>query len=139
MTKFQTLLAAASLCISLALAPAQPLNPATLLKPLADEWPTYSGDYTGRRYSKLTQINQTTVKNLTLAWAARVTAGDGGGRGGFGAAPTIVGGEGSGEFGAGATANIKGAILQVNGVLYVSAPDNAWAMDARDGHVLWHY
>jgi len=24
------------------------LDPATLLKPLSDSWPTYSGDYTGR-------------------------------------------------------------------------------------------
>ena len=37
------------------------LDPAAILKPLADSWPTYSGDYTGRRYSALTQINQSTV------------------------------------------------------------------------------
>ena len=30
-------------------------------------------------------------------------------------------------------------VLQVNGILYVSVPDNAWAVDARDGTVLWHY
>ncbi len=30
-------------------------------------------------------------------------------------------------------------MLQVNGVLYVTSPDNAWALDARDGHELWHY
>ena len=29
-----------------------------LHKPLADAWPTYSGDYSGRRFSALTQINQ---------------------------------------------------------------------------------
>ena len=29
--------------------------------------------------------------------------------------------------------------LQVNGILYVSVPDNAWAVDARDGTILWHY
>ena len=34
---------------------------------------------------------------------------------------------------------ISGAVLQVNGILYVSVPDNAWAVDARDGRVLWHY
>ena len=28
---------------------------------------------------------------------------------------------------------------EVNGILYFSTPDNAWAMDARDGHELWHY
>ena len=28
---------------------------------------------------------------------------------------------------------------QVDGVLYVTAPDNVWAMDARDGRLLWQY
>jgi len=51
------------------------LDPAAILKPLADSWPTYSGDYSGRRYSALTQINQTTVKGLSLSWVARLTAG----------------------------------------------------------------
>lgn len=74
------------------------LDPASLLKPLGDSWPTYSGDYTGRRYSSPKQINQMTVKNLTLAWPPRLVAGAGStggfGRGGGGGAPVIVGGEG---------------------------------------------
>jgi alcohol dehydrogenase (cytochrome c) len=111
------------------------LDPSAILKPLSDSWPTYSGDYSGKRYSTLTQINQDTVKNLTLAWVARLSAGPGAFVGGT---PTIVGGEGSADF-AGGGVTIKGSILQVDGVLYVSAPDNAWAVDARDGHVLWHY
>ncbi len=37
-----------------------------------DSWPTYHGDYTGRRYSTLRQINTTNVKGLTLAWVYRV-------------------------------------------------------------------
>jgi alcohol dehydrogenase (cytochrome c) len=121
------------------------LDPASILKPLSDSWPTYSGDYTGRRYSSLTQVNQSTVKNLTLAWMVRLTggtgAGGGGGFGGFGGprTPTIVGGEGSEEFAGFGNASIKGAILQVDNVLYVTAPDNVWALDARDGHELWHY
>jgi len=41
---------------------AQPLDPASLLKPLGESWPTYSGDYSGKRYSSLTQINQANVK-----------------------------------------------------------------------------
>ena len=56
-------------------------------KPLADSWPTYSGDYTGRRYSALKQINTGNVKSLTLAWVARVNPGSvnaGAGGGGFG-------------------------------------------------------
>ena len=49
----------------------------------------------------------------------------------------IVGGEGTGEFSAGGAPTIKGTVLMVNDVLYVTAPDNVWALDARDGHVLW--
>jgi alcohol dehydrogenase (cytochrome c) len=32
------------------------LDPADIVRPLADSWPTYSGDYSGKRYSSLTQI-----------------------------------------------------------------------------------
>src|SRR5579871_4343306 len=107
-----------------------PLDPALLTKPLSDSWPTYSGDYSGRRYSSLTQINQSNVKNLTLGWVTRVAAGAGGG--GRGAAPTIVGGvaETESTAGGGGGTNIRAAILQVNGILYFSTPDNAWAVDA---------
>src|ERR1700724_3647014 len=105
---------------------------AELLKPLKDSWPTYNGDYSGRRYSALTQVNQSTVKHLTLAWMSRVTAGRGG-RGNI-----IVGGEGPGDIGGGGGA-IKASMLEVDGTLYFTMPDNAWAMDARDGRELWHY
>jgi alcohol dehydrogenase (cytochrome c) len=118
------------------------VDPADLLKPLAESWPTYNGDYSGKRYSALRQINQGNVKGLTLAWVARVTGGPGtpGGAfgGGRGGGTVIVGGEGTGDFPSG-TANIKGSILQVDGTLYFSTPDNAWAIDARDGRELWHY
>ena len=115
-------------------------------------WPTYSGDYTGRRYSALTQVNQTTVKNLTLAWVARLTGGDpaaaaaagggfGGGRGGGGGAPrrSSSAARAPASSRPAATPQVKGAILQVDGVLYVTAPDNVWAIDARDGRELWQY
>ena len=128
------------------------LDPAAIRKPLADSWPVYSGDYTGRRFSALAQINQATVKHLSLAWMARLTAGSGagvpaagegrrGGRGGgaAGGLRMIVGGEGTGEFATGGQPNVKGSILMVNDVLYVTAPDNVWAVDARDGRVIWHY
>ena len=125
---------------------AQALDPKTILKPLGNDWPTYSGDYSGQRYSSLTQINTSNVKNLSLAWTSRVTAGmgtGGGGGRGFGPAgpPLIVGGEGSAELAAsfGGNTNIRASILMVDGRLYFSTPDNAWAMDARDGRVLWHY
>jgi glucose dehydrogenase len=57
----------ASVTVALA-AQQQGLEPKDILKPLSDSWPTYSGDYSARRYSALKQINQTNVKNLSLAW-----------------------------------------------------------------------
>ena len=118
------------------------IDPAELLKPLQDSWPTYNGDYSGRRYSALKQISRDNVKNLTLAWAIRVTPGAGGGgrfgRGGGGGAQTIVGGEGTGDFNAGG-GSIKASALEVDGVLYITMPDNAWAIDALDGREIWHY
>ncbi|HET7697438.1 MAG TPA: acido-empty-quinoprotein group A [Vicinamibacterales bacterium] len=125
------------------------LDPAALKKPLGDDWTSYSGDYTGRRYSSLAEINQSTVRNLTLAWVSRLTSGlppvggggggRGGGRGGGGGPATVnVGGEGPEEF-AFQGANVKGSILEVNDVLYVTAPDNVWAIDAHTGRELWRY
>jgi alcohol dehydrogenase (cytochrome c) len=126
---------------------AQALDPATLAKPSVNSWPTYSGDYSGRHYSPLDQINQSNVRNLALAWVGRVTAGTAApDDGGFGlvrnTTPLIVGGEATEDIkisGPNGTSKIVGAILQVNGVLYLSTPDNAWAMDARDGRVIWHF
>jgi alcohol dehydrogenase (cytochrome c) len=96
----------------------QPLTPAEILKPTADSWPTYNGDYSGRRFSDLTQINSTNVQTLSLDWASRFTAQGGEGRGGV---------------------QIKATPLMVNGILYFTSPNNVWAVDARNGHDLWHY
>ncbi|MBI2685908.1 MAG: acido-empty-quinoprotein group A [Acidobacteria bacterium] len=120
------------------------ISPSELLKPLKDSWPTYNGDYSGRRYSALKAINTSTVKNLSLAWSIRLTPGanpPAGGRGRFGGgqpAKLITGGEGTGELMAGGV-SIKASLLAVDGTLYFTMPDNAWAVDARDGRELWHY
>jgi len=97
--------------------PAQTLDPARLLQQPTDTWPTYNGDYSGRRFSPLAEINTANVKSMTLAWEYRLNPGPGG---------TI-------------TAPIKSTPLEVNGVLYFSIPDHAWAVDARTGRELWHY
>jgi acido-empty-quinoprotein group A len=88
---------------------AQGLDPALLLKPATDTWPTYNGDYSGRRYSPLEQINASNIGSLTLAWIL----------------PAHLG--------------IKSTPLEVNGILYFTAPDNVWAVDARFGREIWHY
>jgi alcohol dehydrogenase (cytochrome c) len=117
------------------------VSPADLLKPLKDSWPTYNGDYSGKRYSALAQLNPSNVTHLTLAWSTRVTSGPGGGGGrggrGGGSANVIVGGEGPGDLASGGS--IKASVLEVDGTLYFTMPDNAWAVDARDGRELWHY
>src|SRR5438128_6697736 len=115
------------LCLIPGILAAQPLDPALLTKPLGDSWPTYSGDYSGKRYSSLKQINQMNVKHLTLAWVRRVTSGIGGPAA---ATPTIVGGEAPGEEGVagfGGATNIRASIIDINGILYFSTPDNASA------------
>ena len=48
------------------------LTPAQILKPSLDSWPTFHGDYSGRHYSTLDQINRSNVKSLSLAWTSRL-------------------------------------------------------------------
>ena len=139
------------------------LDPADILKPLSDQWTSYSGDMTGKRYSALKQINTETVKNLSLRWvnnnittgcgpngtgaggAAAAGGPGGGGRGGRGGgpptstAPIVTGGFGTGEVNNCGPARFGGGILFVNGILYAAAINDVYAIDARDGTVLWHY
>src|SRR6266700_3634492 len=146
MTTTAKLLLLIAFCLPRGSLAGQALDPAVLTKPATDSWPTYAGDYSQRRYSTLTQIDTTNVRHLSLAWVSRLTAGAGGGEGGFFAPPapaTITGGVAETPLSIpGSTSGsprLSGSILQVNGILYITAPDNAWAMDALDGHVLWHY
>jgi alcohol dehydrogenase (cytochrome c) len=97
--RVRTLLATFLLAPALLPAQGNGVSPEELLKPLKDSWPTYNGDYSGKRYSALSQINRSNVKHLTLAWMSRVTPGPGnlqGGSGRFrrggGASNVIIGG-----------------------------------------------
>jgi alcohol dehydrogenase (cytochrome c) len=87
------------------------LDPVKLLNPGSDSWPTYNGDYSGRRYSTLTQINAANVKGLSLAWIYQSTS------------PSAI----------------KATPLLINGVLYFSTQNNAFAVEARTGREMWHY
>jgi alcohol dehydrogenase (cytochrome c) len=131
------------------------LDPIDIIrKPLADQWSSYSGDMSGKRFSHLKLVNTNTVKNLSLKWVSGLTTGCGptgrppvaagggfgGGRGGGGpAAPINVGGLGNGDANNCGPARLGGGILAVDGVIYASSPNNVYAIDARDGTVLWHY
>ncbi len=92
-------------------ASAQEVPVDALLRPTTDSWPTYHGDYTGRHHSPLTQIAPANVKQLTLAWAFQTNL----------------------------TQSIKATPIVVNGIIYLSAPDNVWAIDARSGRQIWRY
>ncbi len=71
-----------SLCtlflVSTALLAQGGLNPAKLGALPTDTWPTYNGDYSGRRYSPLTKINQGNINSLSLAWVYRANGMPGG-------------------------------------------------------------
>ncbi len=93
----------------------QSLKLSKLLDLPTDTWPTYNGDYSGRRFSPLKKINDANVSALSLGWVYRTNAG-----GGF-------------------TGSIKATPVLVGGVLYFTVPDRVWAVDARTGREVWSF
>ncbi|HEY3742329.1 MAG TPA: acido-empty-quinoprotein group A [Bryobacteraceae bacterium] len=93
------------------------LDPAKLAQAPTDSWPTHNGDFSGRRFSPLTNINSNNVSSLSLAWVHRVNA------------------QGNAIFGGA----IKASPVVIDGVMYFTIPDHVWAVDARTGHEIWHY
>jgi alcohol dehydrogenase (cytochrome c) len=112
MRRRSALAVVATLALSVTMLAQGGLDPAQLLKPSPDSWPTYNGDYSGRRYSALEQITTANVKSLSLAWIYQTT---------------------------GNTYAIKATPLLINGVLYLSTQDHGYAIDARTGRERWHY
>ena len=98
-------------------ASSQTLDPKKLAQPPTDSWPSYNGDYSGRRFSPLTKVNSSNVNGLSLAWVHRINA------------------QGNSVFGGA----IKSTPVVVDGVMYFTIPDHVWAIDARTGRELWHY
>jgi alcohol dehydrogenase (cytochrome c) len=110
------------LCVLLAagVSKAQLLTPQKLLEDHpTDAWPTYNGDYSGRRFSPLIQIRSTNVHSLSVAWMYRVTL--------------------AGPMRGVGNPDIKSTPLMVDRVLYFTIPDHVYALDARTGQELWHY
>ena len=89
------------------------LDPNAMGKDPITAWTTFNGDYSGRRYSTLTQIGPGNVNQLVQRWVYKI-AGIGAQRG----VPAPV---------------IKCTPLLVGGVLYITIPDHIWALDARTG------
>jgi alcohol dehydrogenase (cytochrome c) len=75
-------------------------------------WMTYSGDYLGRRFSALDQVNTANVRALTAKWVYQTAA----------------------------TGKLETSPLVVDGILYATAQDDrAFALDARTGRPIWMY
>jgi alcohol dehydrogenase (cytochrome c) len=100
-----------ALLVSTSVTRAQGVTNQELLNPPSNTWPLYHGDYSGDRHTHLTQITPENVGYLGLAWVFQTNQ----------------------------TAQIKSSPLLVDGILYFTVPDNIWAVDARSGHMLWHY
>jgi glucose dehydrogenase len=78
--------------------------------PQAGDWLTYNGDISGNRYSPLKEISIVNVSSLKLKWVFPLS-----------------------YFG------LETTPLEVNGVLYVTGPNEVYALDVLSGNSLWHY
>src|ERR1700733_15743326 len=107
------------LCGSVALTTLLAQTPA----PATGDWPMYSHDLSGTRYSPLTQITSKNVGNLKPAWTYRLrseaerNAAGGGGVAGYSEVTPIV----------------------VNGVMYLTAGKRVLALDPETGKEIWNY
>jgi alcohol dehydrogenase (cytochrome c) len=82
-----------------------------LASPVGANWTSYNGDYTGRRYSSLHEINTANVPQIRAAWVFRP----------------------------GNSQRLEATPVVVNGIMYVTAANDTFALDARSGRVLWHH
>ena len=82
-----------------------------LVQPPAANWISYNGDYSGRRFSGLSEINSSNVAGLRAEWV----------------------------FHARNTSRLEVTPVVVNGMMLVTAANDASALDARTGRVVWHH
>jgi alcohol dehydrogenase (cytochrome c) len=75
------------------------------------DWPTYNGDPGGNRYTALTQINKQNITRLAPRWVFTFPN----------------------------TGRLEVTPVVVAGIMYVSAPNECYALDAGTGRRLWHY
>ncbi|HSZ17104.1 MAG TPA: acido-empty-quinoprotein group A [Terracidiphilus sp.] len=115
-----TLVALAATAQNVAPLPPQiSVDPQAIGKAPISSWLTFNGDYSGQRYSALTQIDSTNVSQLAQQWVFKIK-----------------------EVGAQRGApvpTIKCTPLLVESVLYMTIPDHVWALNARTGEELWRY
>lgn len=107
-------------------------EPVDFSGPPHESWPTFNGDWSGRHYSGLSEINENNVAELQIAWQLRVT----------GSTEGAILGEPAPRSSAqslGFPALLKSTPLMVDDVLYTTAGSQVYALDSQTGRVIWHY
>jgi PQQ-dependent dehydrogenase (methanol/ethanol family) len=85
---------------------------ADVTRPKPGSWPTYDGNQSGNRFSPLSQINAGNVASLAPKWMFTLP---------------------------GAPRALEVTPVVVDGVMYVTSVNEAYALDARSGREIWHY
>ncbi len=98
-----------------------------ILHPRPGDWPTYNGNVSGNRYSELGQINTSNVDKLVLKWIFAVPLWK------QFLPDTSYFAENMQYFGLEVTPIVAG------GIMYITGPQRAFALDARTGQMIWEY
>lgn len=121
-----------------------PVTPADLLAQDGREWLTYHGDYSGRHFSPLEQIDLDNVAQLDRAWVSETNPPFS--RGGFAGPPELANralaepgpGRTTSNVGVRGPGEVRSAPLYRDGTLFYTIGQNAYAVDARTGRQQWH-
>jgi PQQ-dependent dehydrogenase (methanol/ethanol family) len=100
---------------------------ARISHPKPGEWLTYNGNLSGNRYSELTQINHANVHQLVLKWIFSVPLW----KNFWPDTSYFV--ENMRYFG------LETTPIVADGVMYVTGPNSAFALDPLSGHAIWEY
>ena len=98
-----------------------------ILKPRPGDWLTYNGNLSGNRYSELAQINTSNVNQLRLKWVFTVPLWK------QFLPDTSYFHLNMQYFG------LEVTPLVADGIMYVTGPQRAYALDARTGQGIWSY
>ncbi|HEV2423827.1 MAG TPA: PQQ-binding-like beta-propeller repeat protein [Terriglobia bacterium] len=98
-----------------------------ILHPGPGDWLTYNGDLSGNRYSQLHQINTTNVDKLVLKWIFSVPLWK------QFLPDTSYFAENMKYFG------LEVTPIVADGIMYITGPQSAFALDARTGQMIWQY
>jgi PQQ-dependent dehydrogenase (methanol/ethanol family) len=98
-----------------------------ILTPRPGDWLTYNGKLSGNRYSELTQINAANVDKLGLKWTFSIPLWS------LFFPDTPYFRENMRYFG------LEVVPIVADGIMYVSGPNQAFALDARTGNQIWQY